>query len=188
MISSLRHLIFSATLSSTSEPLLPPKRCDYTSQASTIQKASIDCPKPKSIDSLPISQKNKETIQNLVKELATSSIFHLTCNGLKLMRTGTLLRKEVHPYRFYSEILSDPESKGFFGKIYEERNQILSGRAQIWSDFCSNAGGTFQDYAEDIDCYTLSFADRFQLDPLIIKSLQSKLDWEGLLSYFIGER
>ncbi len=188
MISSIKDLVLPPRQPTSTPAIVPSKTSCVPSSASTLRKATKIPSKPKSIDSLTISHQNRGTIQNLLKELATSSVFRLTCSGLRLMKTGHALRKEVHPYRFYAEILSNPSSRAHFQTIYKERNQILSGRAQIWSDFCLNAGKTFQDYSGEIDCYTLSFSARFQLDPLKIKFYQNKQDWEELLAYFINGR
>ncbi len=183
MISSIQNFFFpptQITSSVTPTPFYNPS----TSSLSSLKK-SDRTHEPKSIDFLTITPQNQQVIQLLLKELATSSVFLLAYNTLSLIKTGTSLSEEVHPYRFLLEILLNPASNKHFRKLYEEKDQIFSGRNQIWNDFARNLGKTFKKEAENIAAYTFSFAASLEADPVKVEYHLQKEDWDGLLTYII---
>ena len=185
MISPIRNWLFSNEGSSSSiSPTKAPHSHRSISTLTSLQTSEVT-PSFKPIHTLKISISHRETIQNLLEELATKSVFHLACNGLRLMKIGNTLKEEVHPYLFLLEIFSNASSKKHLEKFYEDRNQIISGRSQIWSDFVKNLGKNFESREGDIAPYTFSFAQALNLDPSQVELHVKERNWESLLVFLL---
>ena len=183
MIRALQSALPSIIFSQTRETPHEVKASSSPKGVSSLQQAARET-LHKSVDELAISEESQKLLAELIETLATSSVLELLAKAHRLIDAGETLRKEVHPYRFFLEILKNPQSKEHFSKMYEEKDHFFSGRSQIWNDFCRGSGDTFELYKGQIDQYTLSFSHSVNLDPIEVQLHIMHGNWHELLTLF----
>lgn len=139
----------------------------------------------KNVNELKINDSNQQRISSLIQEISTSSLKELAWNAGKLSKSGKILKREVHPFRFLLEVFRDDHSKKCLQKIAQDRTSYFSGRSRIWSDFSKNLGENFENRQGDIEPYIDSFSEVLGLEAGPIRLFCQDKNWEGLLLFLV---
>ena len=157
--------------------------------------------------SLNISVQNQKDIREVLSTIGSNTALQLGWNSLpSLMKTapskpdmishlkalGAKIDKEVHPYRFLLEIFLDKDSKTSIMTLYNGRNDLLTGRNLMWTEFVTNLGKSFDNRKEDIAPHTQFFAQALRIRSSKVDHFSRKINefvqaknWNGLLEYLI---
>ena len=156
---------------------------------------------------LNISIQNQKDIREVLSTIGSNTALQLGWNSLpSLMKTapskpdmishlkalGAKIDKEVHPYRFLLEIFLDKDSKTSITTLYNGRNDLLTGRNLMWTEFVTNLGKSFDKRKEDIAPHTQFFAQALRIRSSKVDHFSRKINefvqaknWNGLLEYLI---
>lgn len=139
---------------------------------------------PQSLEELlPIERKYQEMIQDLFRDLATSSILQLGMKAFTLSSMGAQLKTAVHPYRFLREILLCSASKEHLRNIYKDKASLTRGR--IWGDFIGGIGQNFIEREKENNRMILrnAFARALDVDANQVLIFETNKNWGELVVY-----
>lgn len=133
--------------------------------------------------SLPINDKEKEAIRELVTTLGKprwAKYVYLAAKTFYLREKGEEA-ENVHPLRFLGFICADPKLRGYFANMRED--------SWIWPQFIGPLGEALDKKAKNktLPPYIPGFAKELHVDPKRVEAYINEKNFDGLVDYLLGK-
>jgi hypothetical protein len=128
--------------------------------------------------SLPLTEKEKETISFIISTLASKNVFQLGLIYNKMMEKKKVIQ-HVHPLRFIGCIFGDEDLKRSMKKVKKSSYK--------WEEFVSNFSKNMKEEhsKNNLFPYVPGFSKEVNANEEKITYYIQKKDWEGLIDYLM---